>query len=106
MRPIDIKKLNDTTLTIVWDDGSESAFDMKALRRQCPCAECNALRQQPQPENTLKVLSEKEILPDNLTVLQAEIVGRYAIQFMWSDDHHEGIYTFDYLRKLSQADGG
>jgi DUF971 family protein len=27
-------------------------------------------------------------------------VGRYAIQFHWSDGHSTGIYTFEHLREL------
>ena len=33
----------------------------------------------------------------------ADPIGRYAIQFMWSDGHSTGLYTFDHLRGL--ADG-
>ena len=28
-------------------------------------------------------------------------VGRYALQFQWSDGHCTGIYPFDYLRRLA-----
>jgi DUF971 family protein len=52
----------------------------------------------------LKVLSANEIIPDNLQVKEAEIVGRYAVQFTWSDGHHEGIYAFDMLRELCECD--
>jgi DUF971 family protein len=31
-------------------------------------------------------------------------VGRYALQFMWSDGHSTGIYTFEYLRELGAAE--
>lgn len=27
-------------------------------------------------------------------------VGRYALQFMWSDGHATGIYPFEFLRRL------
>jgi DUF971 family protein len=30
-------------------------------------------------------------------------VGRYALQFVWSDGHSTGIYTFEYLRQLDDA---
>jgi len=29
-------------------------------------------------------------------------VGRYALQFVWSDGHSTGIYTFEYLRALGE----
>lgn len=34
------------------------------------------------------------------TVEKVEIVGNYALQFYWSDGHHTGIYTWDYLYRL------
>ena len=32
-------------------------------------------------------------------------VGRYALQFDWSDGHDPGTYTFEYLRQLHDARG-
>jgi DUF971 family protein len=29
-------------------------------------------------------------------------VGRYALQFIWSDGHSTGIYTFEYRRELGE----
>jgi DUF971 family protein len=28
-----------------------------------------------------------------------EMVGNYALQFMWADGHRTGIYTFELLRQ-------
>ncbi len=102
MLPIDIQKTNESTLSISWDNGQKSFYNLKELRKNCPCASCNALRNHPLPKNPLRVLSEKEALQENLTILEAEIIGRYAVQFKWSDNHHEGIYTFDYLLELAE----
>jgi ATP-binding protein involved in chromosome partitioning len=33
-------------------------------------------------------------------------VGRYALQFVWSDGHSTGIYTFPYLRELGDRQEG
>lgn len=30
-------------------------------------------------------------------------VGRYALQFVWSDGHATGIYPWDYLRRIGEA---
>jgi DUF971 family protein len=30
-------------------------------------------------------------------------VGRYALQFVWSDGHSTGIYTYEYLRDIGEA---
>jgi DUF971 family protein len=29
-------------------------------------------------------------------------VGRYALQFVWSDGHDTGFYSFEYLRRLGK----
>jgi DUF971 family protein len=36
-----------------------------------------------------------------VTVTSAKMVGNYAIQIDWSDQHGSGIYSFDYLREIS-----
>jgi len=36
-----------------------------------------------------------------LTVLDAELVGGYAMRLDWSDNHGSGIYSFQYLREIS-----
>lgn len=103
MLPIDIKKATENQLTIIWDDGHESFFSMINLRKQCPCATCKHTRDN-QSNDPLKVLTSNEIIPDNMQVKEAEIIGRYAVQFTWSDGHHEGIYSFDFLRELCECE--
>ncbi len=103
MLPIDIKKATENQLTIVWDDGHDSFFSMKKLRKQCPCASCKNTRGS-QNQDPLKVLTSNEIIPENIQVKDAEIIGRYAVQFTWSDGHHEGIYAFDLLRELCECE--
>jgi DUF971 family protein len=33
-------------------------------------------------------------------LIDAEIVGNYALQLNWQDGHNSGIYRWDYLRQL------
>lgn len=99
MLPLDIKKKSENILVIAWDDGHESLYNLHGLREKCPCASCREARRS---EN--EKLSSLKGAPQGLHLQQAEIVGRYALQFYWSDGHHEGIYTFDSLRKLCQCD--
>jgi DUF971 family protein len=42
-------------------------------------------------------------VPADIMPLAIHYVGRYALQFNWSDGHQTGIYPFEYLRRL--ADG-
>lgn len=103
MLPVDIKKTSENKLTILWDDGHESFFSMTRLRKQCPCATCKNVRGS-QSQDSLRVLSSNEIIPNGIQVKKAEIIGRYAVQFTWSDGHHEGIYSFDLLRELCECE--
>jgi len=103
MLPTNIKKHDATTLQIDWDDGHVSLYGLQYLRRQCPCASCREARVA-KPANPLRILSAGEVIADDLDVKQAEVVGRYAISFLWSDGHSTGIYSFDYLRQLCQCE--
>lgn len=45
--------------------------------------------------------------PDNgITINNLQAVGAYALQFMWSDGHEAGIYTWQYLRQADPALAG
>ena len=58
---------------------------------------------------TLKSVKE-ELVPGTVLVsmgvpldvkpIRLSPVGRYALQFEWSDGHDSGIYTYEYLREL------
>ena len=106
MSPKNIKKLNAQTLQIEWDDGHVSVYNLKELRKNCPCANCNEARrkQDAGDDNPFKILTPAEALPDKLTILEAHVVGRYAIRFIWSDGHAEGIYPFELLRSLCECE--
>jgi ATP-binding protein involved in chromosome partitioning len=81
-------------LRVHWNDGKESALKTFDLRVACPCAAC-----------VDELTGEKRLDPATVSkdVWPQEIspVGRYALNFKWSDGHSSGIYTFDQLRQLS-----
>jgi DUF971 family protein len=100
MRPVQIKKDSAAgELRITWDDGKVSAIAIKLLRDECPCAGCKG-----------EVLFGKVYKPAPLTVFQEgmyklvelKAVGQYAIQAVWGDGHDTGIYSWEYLRALSE----
>ena len=81
-----------TTLTILWRDGRECAYDLLELRKSCPCANCRGGH----GTDAVRVTG-------NITEIQLNSwkkVGRYAIQFLWSDNHDTGIYPWDGLREI------
>ena len=44
-----------------------------------------------------------ESISDNIEIRDISIVGRYALNFRWSDGHETGIYSFRYLRELCET---
>lgn len=97
LTPTKIKRnAGNDTLTIQWSDGHLSIYPYKYLRDRCPCATCEEAGPQPeQPAGMLPMLGQRPLQPDRV-----ELVGRYALQIFWSDNHSTGIYAFDYLRGI------
>lgn len=97
--PKDLKvQIKEQRLIVEWSDGKRSEFALAELRRQCPCAACRTERET-QDANPLRILKSD---PTGLRVVTAQLVGRYAIQFTWSDGHNTGIFDFRFLRSLSR----
>lgn len=80
-------------LRIRWKDGHVSEFTPRDLRLQCPCAGCVE-------EMTGRALLDPATVPEDVHPTAIEYVGRYALQFQWSDAHRTGIYPFRLLRQL------
>ena len=96
---LDLKK--DEKLEIDWQDGHKAVYTISYLRSMCPCAQCKKLRaEQSQRKTLLRVLPGNYSKP--LSATSAELVGNYALRIEWSDEHGTGIYSFDYLREISQ----
>jgi DUF971 family protein len=91
--PTLVKRVSPGQTDISWNDGHFSSFPSWYLRENCPCAAC-----------VEEFTGERRILPGSipstLERVNVELVGNYALQFAWSDNHDTGIYTFDYLRRL------
>ena len=86
----DINVQNDSHVVhIQWKDGHQTQLPIKRLRGYCPCAEC-------QGHGGDFAYVENQCGG----ILKAELVGRYAIQFFFSDGHSTGIYRWEQLRKL------
>ena len=95
IEPREIKQEGDSGLRITWADDCVCRYGAAELRRACPCAQCvNEWTGQ----RTLK----PEAVSDELTMADISIVGRYALNFRWSDGHETGIYSFRYLRELGE----
>ena len=78
---------------IDWSDGLRCRYPARELRLNCGCAECV------EEWSQRKLLDPASVPPD----IRAEdylMVGRYAVQFLWSDAHYTGIYPFDTIRAI------
>ena len=95
--PVNIQLVGQE-VAIAWSDGVESYHPFARLRAASPSAETQGERdifgQQYGGHGPRKF--------DEVRVLGWEIVGNYAVRFDFSDGHRTGLYTFDYLRKLSE----
>jgi DUF971 family protein len=87
-------------LTIQWSDGLTTEYPIEWLRWQCPCALCKGEMGLPGRLSQIDKLSPLETQLDD-----AQPVGRYGIMLFWGDGHHDGIYTYDWLRDNSQPTG-
>ena len=97
--PSDLQvKLAEQRLQVTWADGSRCVYDLAVLRRHCPCATCRTEREQRSEAPTSLTILKSD--PRNIRPTGAKLVGRYAIQFEWSDGHNTGIFDFRFLRTL------
>jgi DUF971 family protein len=94
IEPVQIIEESDNEVSIKWSDDTETAYSAPMLRRSCPCASCIN-------EWTGEKILKDEGIADELTFSSIAIVGRYALNFHFSDGHDTGIYSFNYLRNLS-----
>lgn len=95
--PTDIQLIG-TEVAIRWSDGAESFYPSDRLRGASPSAETQGERD---------IFGQryggdgpKEF--KSVTVLGWEVIGNYAVRFDFSDGHRTGLYSFDYLRALSE----
>ncbi|MDE0298960.1 MAG: gamma-butyrobetaine hydroxylase-like domain-containing protein [Candidatus Poribacteria bacterium] len=104
-QPKTLKRLGDTGFLVEWKDGHRSEYPFPYLRRMCPCAECSAIRHKgldvhslfaPDGDGDYSLIQVSgDVLP-----LDIQLVGRYAVQFRWSDGHSTGIYSFQTLKEM------
>ena len=92
--PTQIIEESDSRVSIKWSDDTETVYSAVQLRRSCPCASCVN-------EWTGEKILKEDQISEELSFSSISIVGRYALNFHFSDGHDTGIFSFDYLRKLT-----
>lgn len=83
-------------LVAEFDDGRAGRVDYRTLRLESPSAEVQGHGRGPRPP--------PPIVPEDIRVLKAEPVGRYALRLFFSDGHSSGLYTWSILRFLTVGD--
>lgn len=103
-RPVELDLKKDRGLTVRWDDGTGSFYSIAQLRRLSPSADMRELRDE-MAANPLAVLPSSKGTNaggPQITAVDAELVGNYAIRIVFSDGHRTGLYTWDYLRQIDE----
>ena len=98
MNIVNIRQLGRQAVEIEWDDGHNSLHFAGTLRENCPCSLC---QEQIKVGNLkLRVVGNDT---KNVTIMDVQKVGRYAVSFVFSDQHNTGIYTYEYLRQICEC---
>jgi len=90
-------QLIGSELALRWGDGRESYLLIEQLRRACPCAMCGG-----EPD-VLGNISRPDVVytPASFELTGWQLIGGYALQPVWADGHNTGLYSFQYLRRLT-----
>ncbi len=80
-------------LMIRWGDGVVATYIPRYLRLLCPCAGCV------DEMSGVRTLRPEHVAQD-VYPTAIHYVGKYALQFVWSDRHDTGFFTWEYLREI------
>ncbi|MFW6300380.1 MAG: gamma-butyrobetaine hydroxylase-like domain-containing protein [Oceanicaulis sp.] len=86
-------KRSEKSLHIAFEGGERFAVPYELLRVESPSAEVQGHA----PHQKQTVTGKRDV-----TVEEAEPVGRYAVRLVFSDGHASGIYSWDYLYELGE----
>ncbi len=89
--------LEAESIAVTWTGGRVCRYPYRYLRLQCGCAACVN-------EMTGRRVLVAANVPEDIIAVEYLPVGKYAVQFLWSDGHSTGIYPFDLLLKLAEHD--
>jgi DUF971 family protein len=97
VRPNEIARTAPREITVTWEDGHTSVYPTSYLRETCGCAACV-------DEWTGRTRIEPGSIPEATDVVDAEHIGAYAVRFVFTDGHGDGIYSYQRLREFCPCD--
>ena len=90
----------DESCKMTFSDGAEYHVEYLDLRLDCPCANCK-----PRRENKQRMIEfQEELSRLRIEKPSIEIVGHYGLKFIWTSGCSSGIYSFDILREIAEAE--
>ncbi len=100
LKPTKIKRGDSENLLIEWNDGVTTDITFRDLRDNCPCVSC-------QGETVIfstYIPIKNPFKPAGFYEIEKiEPVGNYAVNIVWKDKHDTGLYSWDYLRRISEG---
>ena len=91
--PLEIIGLGKREVRFVWEEGGdEDVWPTRALRIKCTCAKC-------QSEQTGERILDPSSVPEDITVVDMNLMGNYGVGIHFSDGHTTGIFRFRELRR-------
>lgn len=95
--PVKLKRTENESLLIKWDNGDEFEIPLEFLRDECPCVSCKG---ESVIFNNYIPIKTPYKPAGFYKIDKIEPVGNYAIQIIWKDGHSTGIYSWDTLQKI------
>lgn len=97
-KTLDISKSQG--INIVWTDGHSTSLGLGYLRDHCPCATCTNAHGTSEPQSGTSSSNPFVMYKARPKIVDAEVVGRYALRILWNDGHNTGIYSYQHLREI------
>jgi DUF971 family protein len=82
-------------------DGFEATIRLEDMRNECPGADSQEERKN--AGNKIQIPGFNIMKKGRNELKELKIVGNYAINPVWGDDHSTGIYTWELVRKIFET---
>lgn len=87
--------IQQQALEFEWPGNDQASFvPFRELRGCCPCAACvNEI-------TGVRIYHAKDA-PADIHPIKLDLVGNYALRITWSDNHNTGLFSWEYLKEIS-----